>query len=54
MEQLWESLCREGEDLPSPSWHANVLTERKARAERGDAKFLTLQQLRERLHASQS
>ncbi len=46
MEQLWEALYREGGDMTSPEWHQTVLRERKARAERGEAKFLTLAQLR--------
>jgi len=51
MEQLWDALCREAETVPSPGWHADVLAERKGRAERGEARFLTLQQLRARLRA---
>ena len=52
MEQLWEALCRESPDVPSPDWHGDVLADRKARAEGGEAKFLTLEQLRARLRAS--
>jgi len=54
MEQLWDALCRDAEDMPSPSWHGDVLADRKARAQRGEAKFLTLDQLRARLRASKS
>ena len=46
IEQLWDGLCREAGDMTSPDWHRDVLTDRKARAERGEAKFLTLGQLR--------
>jgi len=49
IEQLWDALCRQGGDLDSPAWHRDVLTHRRARAERGEAKFLTLDQLRSRL-----
>ncbi len=52
MEQLWDALCREPEKMSSPAWHAEVLADRKARAERGEAKFLTLEQLRARLRVS--
>ncbi len=52
MEQLWEALCRSPSDVPSPSWHGDVLAERKARAEHGEAGFLTLQQLRARLRSN--
>jgi len=46
MEQLWEALCRDAPDMSSPEWHGDVLADRKARAQRGEAKFLTLEQLR--------
>jgi putative addiction module component (TIGR02574 family) len=50
MEQLWDALSRDPESVPSPEWHRDVLLERKKRAERGEAKFLTLDQLRLRLY----
>ena len=50
MEQLWDTLNREPQRTPSPDWHKDVLHDREGRAERGEAKFLTLQQLRNRLH----
>ncbi len=52
MEQLWDALRGDDEALPSPEWHAQVLHDRKARAERGEAKFLTLEQLRARLRGT--
>jgi putative addiction module component (TIGR02574 family) len=53
MDQLWESLNRCGDEIPSPDWHQDVLADRKARAQSGEAKFLTLDQLRSRLRSSQ-
>lgn len=53
MDQLWDSLNRRGDEIPSPDWHQDVLADRKARAERGEAKFLTLDQLRSRLQSSE-
>jgi hypothetical protein len=35
MDQLWDSLTRNGDEIPSPDWHQEVLADRKARAERG-------------------
>ena len=49
MDQLWDSLNRSGEQIPSPDWHQDVLADRKACAQRGEANFLTLDQLRSRL-----
>ena len=54
MEQLWDGLCRDAVEMPSPEWHRDVLRDRKARAERGEAKFLTLNQLRSRLRNRKS
>jgi len=53
MEQLWDSLYRYADELPSPDWHRDVLVERKTRAQRGEAKFLTLDRLRSRLRGSE-
>ena len=49
MEQLWDALCRESPEMASPDWHRTVLADRKARAERGESKFLTMAQLKARL-----
>jgi hypothetical protein len=48
IERLWDAVCREEGDVASPEWHRDILVERKARAERGEAKFLTLAELRAR------
>jgi hypothetical protein len=47
MEQLWDALCREGAEPPSPSWHDSILAQRKARMESTEARFFTLEQLRD-------
>jgi hypothetical protein len=49
IEQLWEALSRSDDAVPSPSWHGDVLEDRKRRAQHGEARFLTLEQLRGRL-----
>ncbi len=54
MDQLWDSLTRDGDEIPSPGWHQELLADRKARVQRGEAKFLTLDQLRSRLRSSES
>ena len=54
IEEIWVSLSRHVDQIDSPDWHQKVLTDRKARAERGEAKFLTLDELRSRLHDTQS
>ncbi len=52
MEQLWDAVCRDAGNVASPEWHRDILEDRKARAERGEARFLTLTELRTRLRAS--
>ena len=52
MDQLWDSLSR-SDEIPSPNWHQGVLADRKARAQRGEAKFLTLAELRSHLRRSE-
>ncbi len=53
IEQLWDAIRREAKDMASPEWHRDILADRKARAERGEATFLTLAQLRTRLRGSE-
>ena len=53
LDQLWNSLTCHGDEIASPDWHQKVLTDRKARVQRGEAKFLTLDELRSRLRSSE-
>ena len=41
-------------EIPSPECHRELLADRKARPQRGEAKFLTLDQLKARLRDSES
>lgn len=36
MEVLWDDLCKRAEAIPSPSWHAEVLSQRADAVDRGD------------------
>ena len=49
MELLWRSMTNAPEKLKSPGWHKKILTQRLAKVEAGQGKFLTLAQLRKRL-----
>lgn len=53
MDQLWDSMNCCGDEIPSPHWHQDVLADRKARAQSGEAKFLTLAELRSHLKSSE-
>ena len=51
MERLWKSISRKDTDVTSPAWHGQVLAARKAKIERGEGKFLSLEQLKARLRS---
>jgi len=50
IELLWNSISRSSESPESPSWHKDVLDARRAKIEAGEAEFLTIEELRDRLH----
>ena len=50
MELLWKALSRNPNEVPSPLWHGEVLDQRLAAIERGEAHFLTLEELKQRLN----
>ncbi len=43
MEKLWADLSQTPTELPSPSWHADILAERLRQAESGNVKFIDLE-----------
>ena len=49
MELLWDSLSRTPEAMPSPEWHGAVIAGRLAKIQRGEGKFLSISELKERL-----
>ena len=52
LEQIWEDLCRTPEDVPSPSWHADVLHAREKRAREGSSHFTDWTEAKQKLHDS--
>ena len=49
MERLWDDLCRNPEDVPSPSWHETVLAERERQVAKGEIGFIDLDEAKERI-----
>jgi putative addiction module component (TIGR02574 family) len=49
MELLWRSFSPSEDKLPSPDWHGELLSERLAKVEAGEGKFLTIPELKARL-----
>jgi putative addiction module component (TIGR02574 family) len=46
MEQLWDSIRQDKEDLTTPLWHENILKDRKLRYENGELKTFTLDEIK--------
>lgn len=42
IEEIWSDLARVSEDVPSPSWHADVLRAREQRITDGTSRFLDI------------
>ncbi len=49
MELLWRSFSGSEDEVPSPDWQGEVLSERLAKVEAGEEKFLTIPELKARL-----
>ena len=49
MEALWDALCHDSEEPQSPDWHRDVLADRKRLIESGEARFVSIEDARERL-----
>lgn len=48
MEALWDALIHGDEEPKSPSWHGDILAERKRRMESGEMEFISLRELKAR------
>jgi putative addiction module component (TIGR02574 family) len=46
MEALWDSLLYEEGEIESPEWHNKIIEERKANIANGNAKFISLKELK--------
>ena len=49
MEQIWQDLSADDQEVESPSWHEKVLADRLAKVEEGHAIFLTIEEVEARL-----
>ena len=47
MEQIWDTLRDESDELDSPTWHEDILEERKKAIENGDVKLYSIAELKE-------
>ena len=46
MEALWDSLLYENYEIEAPEWHVRIVQERKAKIANGNAKFISLSELK--------
>lgn len=44
MEEIWDSL--KSDNLDSPSWHMDILRERKQKIKNGEAEFISIDELK--------
>jgi hypothetical protein len=49
MKKLWDSLCNK-EEIESPEWHKDILQERKKKIEKGEAAYISLENLKSIRH----
>lgn len=49
MNATWDSLDAQDQEMHSPEWHAEILSKRAAKINSGEAKFLSIEGLKERL-----
>jgi len=46
MEDIWDTLCHEDEEIESPAWHEGILKERRDRIAKGEAEFISIDELK--------
>jgi len=46
MEELWDALCQEDQEIESPAWHKEILEERRKKIETGKAEFISIEDLK--------
>ena len=49
MEAIWRSLSTREEQVPVPDWHKRVLDERQRQIDVGEARFVSLEEIKERV-----
>jgi hypothetical protein len=49
MEQIWQDLSADEQEVESPSWHGEIIAARMGKVAQGNATFLTLAELEARL-----
>lgn len=50
MEDLWDDLCHHASEIPSPSWHKDVLLQREDSLSKGNETFTDWEKAKKRIH----
>ena len=48
MEELWDTLCQQENEMESPEWHKNILEERRGKIKKGETNLISLEELKTR------
>jgi len=51
MNQIWDDLMRNQDDIPSPEWHNEVLSARAERVQDGEAQFKDFESVKSELRS---
>jgi putative addiction module component (TIGR02574 family) len=46
IEEIWDTLYEEADELDSPAWHRGVFDARREMIEKGEAEFIALDELK--------
>ncbi len=46
MEELWDALCHGDQEIESPTWHEEILEERRKKIKTGKAEFISVKDLK--------
>jgi hypothetical protein len=49
LDQIWEDLMRNADNIPSPDWHKEVLSARAKRVKNGESEFMNWEDAKSRL-----
>jgi putative addiction module component (TIGR02574 family) len=49
MEAIWRSLSQQEDQVPVPDWHKEVLDRRQRQIDAGEASFISLEEMEERV-----
>ena len=49
MEAIWRALSKPEDQVPVPDWHKQVLDERQRQIDAGEASFVSLEEMKERV-----